>query len=525
MKIKTWYMLFICCLLLVGTGSAAAVEGDEKSYRLEYYQYNSCASCSPQEEFYQIMIEELGELGKEYPYVVHEYNPFHLEDQNRMKEQAQKLGVSLASVNEPALIIGNRMLVGLDEIRMEVQTVYREYVTGNQQMETADENISIEETASDESENDAESWRIKAEQIANETELSDSVLLYFSTLSCDDCARVKELLGKLDETAEMPDGAVSAVKIYEFNIMEADNVELLQQMFVSREVPKTQQQVPILFYQGGYLSGADEAEAKLESEIAKGKLQNFMWEETEAGMKDFSAGTYLSLLATGLVNGLNPCGASMLMMLLAAVVMAGKSVWKLGISYLAGKFAAYLAMGLGLYHLFFMMNQEILLTVSRGITRVFAVLFVVLAGMYLLDFVHARKQEYQKVRMQLPGFLRKWNHGMIERMSKVSGKWLFPAVCLLGVIISAGEFFCTGQVYLAAILYLMKMPQADTLQTVSAFLIYVTAMCVPSLLLVLLIEKTGNVIRASNTALKWMPFIKLATAVVFIAIAVFMLFL
>jgi len=518
-------MLFLCCMLLVcGIRGTAAAENETEPIRLEYYQYNSCASCSPQEAFYQIMIEELGELGKEYPYVVHEYNPFHLEDQSRMKEQAQMLGVSLASVNEPVLIIGNRMLVGLDEIRMNVQAVYREYVTGNQQTEIADESISIEETHSGES-METDGWRVKVAQIVDEVTASDSVILYFSTLSCDDCARVKKLLGELDETAEMPDGTVSAVRIYEFNIMDEDNVELLQQMFAAREVSKAQQQVPILFYQGGYLSGADEAEAKLESEIAKGRLQNFVWEETEADTKEFSAGTYLSLLATGLVNGLNPCGASMLMMLLAAVIMAGKSAWKLGLSYLAGKFAAYLAMGLGLYHLLFMINQEILMTVSRGITRVFAVVFVVLALMYLLDFIHARKQEYQKVRMQLPGFLRKWNHGMIERMSKVSGKWLFPAVCLLGVIISAGEFFCTGQVYLAAILYLMKMPQADTLQTVSAFLIYVTAMCVPSLLLVLLIEKTGNVIRASNTALKWMPFIKLATAVVFIAIAVFMLFL
>lgn len=510
MKMKMLWVLLFCILIF---GNAAASENEINPVRLEYYQYNSCAACTPQDEFYAIMIEELGELNKDYPYMVHEYNPFHLEDQERLKEQAKNLGVTLASVNEPVLIIGSRMLIGLDEIRAEVFDAYHAYVTGEQEKETS-QSINIEETGAGSTDTAGE-WRLKMSQITEEIAPSDSVLLYFSTFSCDDCARVKDMLGDFRDT----------VKIFEFNIMESDNVQFLQQMFAKRDVPKAQQQVPILFYQGGYLSGAEAVEEKLLSEMEAGKLKNFVWEDIANEAEDFSAGTYLSLVATGLVNGLNPCGASMLMMLLAAVVMAGKSVWKLGLSYLIGKFAAYLTMGLGLYRILFSINQEILLTVSSVITRVFAAAFIVLAVMYLLDFVHARRQEYQKVRMQLPSGLRKWNHSMIERMSKVSGMWLFPAVCLLGIIISAGEFFCTGQVYLAAILYLMKMPQAETIQTVLAFLTYVSAMCVPSLFLVGVIEKTGNVIRASNTALVWMPFIKLVTAVVFLGIAIFMLVL
>ncbi len=527
MNMKKWCMLLCCLMLLCCISGTAAAENKTETFRLEYYQYNSCASCTPQDAFYEIMREELGELNKEYPYLVHEYNPFHLEDQKRLKEQADALGIILASYNEPVLIVGNRMLIGLDEIRSEVKTAYEQLIAGDINMEEipSAENgtkLNIEETAVQKDPTAEEGWRQKAAAITDEVKASDSVILYFSTMSCDDCARVKALLETLPAKTEVSGGSQSEIKVYEFNIMEEDNVELLQQLFAVRSVPREKQQVPILFYQDGFLSGANEAEDGLETALWNGAMQNFVW-ESEDDADPFLAGTYLSLFATGLVNGLNPCGASMLMMLLAAIAVSGKSIWKLGCSYLIGKFAAYLAMGLGLYHIFVSIDQEILLTVSRGITWIFAIVFFILAVMYLLDFIHARKQEYQKVRMQLPGVLRKWNHGMIEKMSKVSGRWLFPAVLLLGIIISAGEFFCTGQVYLAAILYLMKMPQTGGIQTTAAFLIYVAAMCIPSVLLVLLIEKTRNVIRASNTALAWMPFIKLATAAVFVALAVFML--
>ena len=48
-------------------------------------------------------------------------------------------------------------------------------------------------------------------------------------------------------------------------------------------------------------------------------------------------------------------------------------------------------------------------------------------------------------------------------------------------------------------------------------------MCIPSFLIVLVIEKTKNVIRMSNKTLEWLPAIKLVTAIVFFMFAVFML--
>lgn len=46
--------------------------------------------------------------------------------------------------------------------------------------------------------------------------------------------------------------------------------------------------------------------------------------------KSESTQTYIGLAITGFINGVNPCGASMLLMLLAAIAMSGRSVIKNG---------------------------------------------------------------------------------------------------------------------------------------------------------------------------------------------------
>ena len=58
------------------------------------------------------------------------------------------------------------------------------------------------------------------------------------------------------------------------------------------------------------------------------------WKEENKDQASFK--TYIGLAAAGFINGVNPCGASMLLMLLAAIAMSGRSVIKTGCAYLAG---------------------------------------------------------------------------------------------------------------------------------------------------------------------------------------------
>lgn len=550
-KYSSVLIIFLCAIFITcvfghrGVSMASQNEKQQKinsdnlTVQMEYYQYNVCASCHPEDDFFAVVSDTITPLKEEYPYEIAVYNTFRAEDKQRFEKRLQELGLKEAEVSLPALIIVSEdsgaavCLSGLDKIRERLANTLKQAVksvsteaageSDNQiEISTATKEEIKKQTEIQPSEND---WKEQLREAVSEDKSTDSVLLYFSTVSCTDCNEVKTLLKNLtdEQTTENP------LVIHEFNIAEGDGVILVQKLFSLYNVPSDEQQVPIVFFNGGYLSGAKSITDNLEQTWKDGKLIGFDVERVlskegaSLEKENASAQTYIGLAVTGFINGINPCGASMLLMLLAAIAMSGRSVLKVGCAYLAGKFAAYCAMGMGLYQLFMAIGQDVLLNISHVLTWIFAAVFLMLAILYLIDFINVKRKQYGKIRMQLPAALRKWNHERIEKATKTNARWMIPAAVVLGIVISAGEFFCTGQVYLAAILYMMKMQQEMKLQTNVAFIVYVTAMCIPSFLIVLVIEKTKNVIRMSNKTLEWLPTIKLVTAIVFFMFAVFML--
>lgn len=518
------------------------INSDNLTVQMEYYQYNVCASCHPEDDFFAVVSDTISLIKQEYPYEIAVYNTFRAEDKNRFEKRLQELGLKEADVSLPALIMISEdsealvCLSGLDEIKEKLEDTLKQAAKPGQfvSSEAALESDEKTEAASltenenqDQMQVSSSDWKEQLREAVSKDKSTDSVILYFSTASCTDCSEVKSLLKKMtdEQTTKKP------LVIHEFNIAEGDNVVLLQKLFTIYDVASDKQQVPIVFFSGGYLSGAKAVIQGLEQkwkddELTGFNLENILPDDVsgqEENKDQASFKTYIGLAAAGFINGVNPCGASMLLMLLAAIAMSGRSVIKTGCAYLAGKFAAYCAMGMGLYKLFMAIGQDIFFSISNVLTWIFAAVFFILAILYLVDFVNVKRKQYGKIRMQLPTALRKWNHERIEKASKINAKWMIPAAVVLGIVISAGEFFCTGQVYLAAILYMMKMQQEMNLQTNAAFIVYVTAMCIPSFLIVLVIEKTKNVIHMSNKTLEWLPAIKLVTAIVFFIFAVFML--
>ena len=553
-KYSSVLIIFLCAIFITcvfghrGVSMASQNEKQQKinsdnlTVQMEYYQYNVCASCHPEDDFFAVVSDTISLIKQEYPYEIAVYNTFRAEDKNRFEKRLQELGLKEADVSLPALIMISEdsealvCLSGLDEIKEKLEDTLKQaakpeqFVSSEAALES-DEKTEIVTRAENENQIETPSsntdWKEQLREAVSKDKSTDSVILYFSTASCTDCSEVKSLLKKMtdEQTTKKP------LVIHEFNIAEGDNVVLLQKLFTIYDVASDKQQVPIVFFSGGYLSGAKAVTQGLEQkwkddELTGFNLENILSDDVsgqEENKDQASFKTYIGLAAAGFINGVNPCGASMLLMLLAAIAMSGRSVIKTGCAYLAGKFAAYCAMGMGLYKLFMAIGQDIFFSISNVLTWIFAAVFFILAILYLVDFVNVKRKQYGKIRMQLPTALRKWNHERIEKASKINAKWMIPAAVVLGIVISAGEFFCTGQVYLAAILYMMKMQQEMKLQTNAAFIVYVTAMCIPSFLIVLVIEKTKNVIRMSNKTLEWLPAIKLVTAIVFFIFAVFML--
>ena len=532
-------LTIVITLGILGHGRAVSMASEStagdsvQTIQLEYYQYNVCGACHPEDDFFEIVSETIKPLKSEYPYEISVYNTFRVEERKHFQKRLQELELEEDSTILPALFflsddgVATVCLSSLDEIKEKIVTTLKQTSEENLENVLQNEKAKLLEGSQEESTADSSvDWKGQLRDAVSQDTSTDAVLLYFSTVSCTDCSEVKALLKEM-KSAEQTAQA-GTLTVHEFNIAEGDGVVLVQKLFSLYNVPSDKQQVPIVFYKDGYLSGADEITKNLEQVWKSGGLTNFdldalLSSDEAKEEKSESTQTYIGLAITGFINGVNPCGASMLLMLLAAIAMSGRSVIKTGCAYLAGKFTAYFAMGMGLYKLFMAIGQDIFLSISNVLTWIFAAVFFILAILYLIDFVNVKRKQYGKIRMQLPTALRKWNHERIEKASKINAKWMIPAAVVLGIVISAGEFFCTGQVYLAAILYMMKMQQEMKLQTNAAFIVYVTAMCIPSFLIVLVIEKTKNVIRMSNKTLEWLPAIKLVTAIVFFMFAMFML--
>lgn len=532
-------LTIVITLGIFGHGRAVSMASEStagdsvQTIQLEYYQYNVCGACHPEDDFFEIVSETIKPLKSEYPYEISVYNTFRVEERKHFQKRLQELELEEDSTILPALFflsddgVATVCLSSLDEIKEKIVTTLKQTSEENLENVLQNEKAKLLEGSQEESTaNSSVDWKGQLRDAVSQDTSTDAVLLYFSTVSCTDCSEVKALLKEMkskEQTAQ-----AGTLTVHEFNIAEGDGVVLVQKLFSLYNVPSDKQQVPIVFYKDGYLSGADEITKNLEQVWKSGGLTNFdldalLSSDEAKEEKSESTQTYIGLAITGFINGVNPCGASMLLMLLAAIAMSGRSVIKTGCAYLAGKFTAYFAMGMGLYKLFMAIGQDIFLSISNVLTWIFAAVFFILAILYLIDFVNVKRKQYGKIRMQLPTALRKWNHERIEKASKINAKWMIPAAVVLGIMISAGEFFCTGQVYLAAILYMMKMQQEMKLQTNAAFIVYVTAMCIPSFLIVLVIEKTKNVISMSNKTFEWLPAIKLVTAIIFFMFAVFML--
>jgi hypothetical protein len=98
------------------------------------------------------------------------------------------------------------------------------------------------------------------------------------------------------------------------------------------------------------------------------------------------------------------------------------------------------------------------------------------------------------------------------------------AIFTLGVLVSAGEFLCTGQIYLATILYLLRTNTGSFALAFLAFLCYTIAAALPPALLVILCHKGKQAMALSDFVRNRMPVIKIANTLFFAFFAAFAFF-
>jgi hypothetical protein len=260
--------------------------------------------------------------------------------------------------------------------------------------------------------------------------------------------------------------------------------------------------------------------------------QQLLDEISDTGWKDMSgsgaknvndaAGTavWLQMAGEGILVGLNPCMISMLIMLLSVLLTAGRSVLKTGLLYLAGKILTYAVLGFAIFEAFSLLTEEAVERGQRITSVLLALLFLILSVLYFMDAYHAGRMEFGKVRMQLPERFRRLEHTAVSKAGSVSGKILPLTAFLLGIGISVGEFFCSGQLYMASIIHLAGTQKTAWKNALPMFLFFSAGIMIPSLVLVIIISRTGKAERSALFFAEHEALIKTASGILFLIYAV-----
>ncbi|MBN2442493.1 MAG: DUF1573 domain-containing protein [Spirochaetales bacterium] len=282
---------------------------------------------------------------------------------------------------------------------------------------------------------------------------------------------------------------------------------------------------PVLILGKKVLQGSDEIDSRLKDEI-KIYLENKDTDQADEAVAqedpDLAAKmAILPAISAGLLDGVNPCAFATLISLLTALALAGKrkkEILVIGVFFTLSVFTTYYLVGLGAF-------KVIQAASSFGIIAliihwVLVGVLVVFAGLSVYDFYLIRVGRSKEMVMQLSDtFKKKIRNTIKERARSVT--IVFSSISL-GFLVSLFELGCTGQVYFPFItVYVLKIEK-------EAFgyillLLYNLGFILP-LIGVFAVTYSGiSSQKITKLFQKHMSIIKLLLAVLFIALAVYMI--
>lgn len=252
-------VLLVGLLLLLAAGLKWSYRGKERILQAEIFYFNPCESCREHVRLDKELRGELAQAGVEASLSCHAYNVFKEADMTYMEKRMEELGLEIKLDQLPAVLIDGKLYPMDGKID---SSGTAQNISGTAPEESAEDRLPV----------------------FGET---DTVLLLFVTFSCDGCESVENYL---DSTLpnripvrQGSDSPQSDVRLLKYNILEGENLALLDSLMKHYDVPSKEQQVPILFYRGGYLSGESGICGSLAEILESGNVAGFDASLLEAG--------------------------------------------------------------------------------------------------------------------------------------------------------------------------------------------------------------------------------------------------
>ena len=500
---KAVCLLLLLFLLPVSAAGAKSSGGTKTIY---YFYNNPCASCNPEGEFYDLFNRLVGDVKQRADYRILPCNTFQ-EGPDAFREQCDRLKIPEKERLEPMLIIGDRWLSGDRQIASGLRAAF----CAEFGIDPGPAALEAREPAQSGVSDSAPDSR------AAQPQKGKPYLRYYYTSSCGDCEKAGSLLDGIAK--RFPEAVVAR-----YNIEQGDNTPELQGLFEKYNVPQDQRQVPVVFFENGYLSGYGAISTGLLQTVETGRADYLGFAEDLNAASSPSVPSLPFIALAGLLNGLNPCAISMLLFFLSVLIAEKKHILSLGFTYIAVKGIVYLAIGFFLYSALSFLESGLWGRIARAVQILAAAVLIVLAALSISDCVASREGKYGKIRLQLPARFRRFNHSAMERLKRPGAlKFLFLSVVLVSAAVSAGEFLCTGQVMLATLLYLARTSPASGFSNRISLVVYVAAMLAPLCVLVVAVFRGKKLFDVSEAVRLKLPLVRIANAVLFLVSAAVMI--
>lgn len=347
-------------------------------------------------------------------------------------------------------------------------------------------------------------------------------IVYFYSDSCSYCKEVKPIIDAIKKDKQ--------ISVIEYSIDDPSNLAIQEQYAKYYKIDEAKQHnIPMLFLGSRIFDNKSDIKNNLlwTIELAKkepSKYQTDIMELDKDMEKSFFKEkakeiTFAGILLAGLLDGINPCAISVLMIFCSFLLFRGKNktVIPTAIIFIAGSFISNLAIGLGLF--------TILKTIS-GSTAIMVAVYVVsiilcIIAVYLntIDIINGfKKNDITGFKNQL-STETKFKISEIFRKA-VSTKFIVLAAFIAGVIIAAMEFSCTGQVYIPTITYMINAELS--ISYILMLVLYNIMFVLPLILVVLLLLLIKEPEDIKGRFLKYSHIIKIIANIFFMIMIVIM---
>ncbi|MDI6886231.1 MAG: cytochrome c biogenesis protein CcdA [archaeon] len=321
-------------------------------------------------------------------------------------------------------------------------------------------------------------------------------LYYFYGEDCPQCSDITILIEELE--AGYPELEVHKLEISH----NTTNSELFNAFIQAYNPPAVD--LPAVFISNKSLIGYELTKEKLENEIAW-CVQNECPDPLSLikGKEEDQSPLLVMLIGTALIEGINPCGFAVLIVLLASLLLvkSKRSVLCVGLAFIASVFATHSFVGFGIMEFYPVSGMSPLI-------RSIIILTIVSAGI-----INIRDFWRGKATLAIPSPLK-------PTLRKLASYASLPGALLLGFLATLGGLPCTGPIYLTMLDLIAETPS----KTVFYLLLYNFFYALPLFVILAIIYKGASPEDIEEWRKGKRRYMKLIAGLVMLALGTAMLF-